>query len=49
MIISHVIVAEFDIDKGNTLSFQHPKDSPLTSDTPLADLMLPDGAHAVYY
>ncbi|PWN44410.1 spindle pole body interacting protein [Ceraceosorus guamensis] len=40
-----VLLAEFNIDKGSTLSYQYP--APLEHDDHmLAELMLPDGAHA---
>lgn len=39
------LVAEFDIDKGSTLSYQYPE--PVNHDEHmLAELMLPDGVHA---
>jgi len=42
---SFCLVAEFDIDKGSTLSFQYP--APIGHDEHmLAELMLPDGVHA---
>lgn len=42
---SFCLVAEFDIDKGSTLSFQYP--APIGHDDYLlAELMLPDGVHA---
>ncbi|RKO93362.1 docking domain of Afi1 for Arf3 in vesicle trafficking-domain-containing protein [Blyttiomyces helicus] len=40
----HILVAEFDIDKGSSLTHQYP--CPTGTDTHiLAELMLPDGAH----
>jgi hypothetical protein len=42
---SFCLVAEFDIDKGSTLSYQYP--APIGHDNyMLAELMLPDGVHA---
>ncbi|UZJ57230.1 hypothetical protein CBS101457_006550 [Exobasidium rhododendri] len=42
---SFCLVAEFDIDKGSTLSYQYP--APINHDEHmLAELMLPDGVHA---
>jgi hypothetical protein len=42
---SFCLVAEFDIDKGSTLSYQYP--APIGHDSHmLAELMLPDGVHA---
>ncbi|KDN37377.1 spindle pole body interacting protein [Tilletiaria anomala UBC 951] len=42
---SFCLLAEFDIDKGSTLAYQYPE--PTGHDTHvLAELMLPDGAHA---
>ena len=42
---SFCLVAEFDIDKGSTLSYQYP--APIGQDDHvLAELMLPDGVHA---
>ncbi|CAO1621158.1 unnamed protein product [Sympodiomycopsis kandeliae] len=45
---SFVLLAEFDIDKGSTLSHVYPSKSLVAShdDHALAELMLPDGAHA---
>ncbi|KAJ3053403.1 hypothetical protein HK097_004379, partial [Rhizophlyctis rosea] len=42
--VSHILVAEFDIDKGSSLSYQYPNDTG-TDPAVLAELMLPDGAH----
>ncbi|KNC97600.1 uncharacterized protein SPPG_07069 [Spizellomyces punctatus DAOM BR117] len=42
--VDHVLVAEFDIDKGSSLSYQYPLETG-TDVHMLADLMLPDGAH----
>mmetsp|Transcript_24426 Transcript_24426/g.34241 ORF Transcript_24426/g.34241 Transcript_24426/m.34241 type:complete len:672 (+) Transcript_24426:134-2149(+) len=42
--VEYVLVAEFDIDKGSTITFQYPEAT--GEDTQLlAELMLPDGAH----
>jgi len=42
--VDYVLVAEFDIEKGSTVSFQYP--APTGTETNiLAELMLPDGAH----
>eukprot|EP01117_Protostelium_nocturnum_P005316 TRINITY_DN1935_c0_g1_i3.p1 TRINITY_DN1935_c0_g1~~TRINITY_DN1935_c0_g1_i3.p1 ORF type:complete len:590 (+),score=185.84 TRINITY_DN1935_c0_g1_i3:58-1827(+) len=42
--VSYILIAEFDIDKGSTITFQYPE--PTGEDTQLlAELMLPDGAH----
>ena len=42
--VSYILVAEFDIDKGNTITFQYPKDTEEDKQL-LAELMLPDGVH----
>ncbi|KAJ3123034.1 hypothetical protein HK098_002254 [Nowakowskiella sp. JEL0407] len=42
--VSLIFVAEFDIDKGSSLSFQYPRVSNHDPNL-LAELMLPDGAH----
>ncbi|PRP84707.1 methionyl-tRNA synthetase [Planoprotostelium fungivorum] len=43
-IVSYILVAEFDIDKGSTITFQYPEAT--GEDTQLlAELMLPDGVH----
>jgi hypothetical protein len=42
--VDYILLAEFDIDKGSSLSIQYP--APTQEDTQtLAELMLPDGAH----
>ncbi|KAJ1650735.1 hypothetical protein IWQ61_008536 [Dispira simplex] len=40
----YILLAEFDIDKGASLTHQYPKPVP-TDEHMLAELMLPDGAH----
>ncbi|ORX87658.1 spindle pole body interacting protein [Anaeromyces robustus] len=42
--IKHILVAEFDIDKGSQLSHQYPEKTGI-EEHKLAELMLPDGAH----
>ncbi|KAJ3034133.1 hypothetical protein HDV00_005418 [Rhizophlyctis rosea] len=42
--IAHILVAEFDIDKGSSLTYQYPEETG-TDPHMLAELMLPDGAH----
>jgi len=42
--ISHILVAEFDIDKGSQLAHQYPEKTEI-EEHKLAELMLPDGAH----
>ncbi|KAJ3410535.1 hypothetical protein HDV05_003665 [Chytridiales sp. JEL 0842] len=42
--VDHVLVAEFDIDKGSVLRHQYPHPTG-TPEQVLAELMLPDGAH----
>ncbi|KAI9103120.1 stabilization of polarity axis-domain-containing protein [Phlyctochytrium arcticum] len=42
--VDHVLVAEFDIDKGSSITYQYPEDTG-TDVHMLADLMIPDGAH----
>ncbi|KAI8851201.1 docking domain of Afi1 for Arf3 in vesicle trafficking-domain-containing protein [Chytridium lagenaria] len=42
--VDHILVAEFDIDRGAQLTFQYPYDTG-TDPHVLAELMLPDGAH----
>lgn len=42
--IEHILLAEFDIDKGSTLKHQIPGPIPNYADDFLADRMLPDGA-----
>src|SRR5690606_25541714 len=43
-VVDYLLVAEFDIEKGSTISFQYPHNAP--EDTQLlAELMLPDGVH----
>jgi len=42
--INHILVAEFDIDKGSQLTHQYPEKTGI-EETKLAELMLPDGAH----
>ncbi|KCV73453.1 hypothetical protein H696_00987 [Fonticula alba] len=43
-LISYVLLAEFDIDKGSVLSSQYPSETGVDVQL-LAELMLPDGAH----
>jgi hypothetical protein len=43
--VQHVLLAEFDIDEGSILRYQHPSPTGLDEHL-LAELMLPDGAHA---
>ncbi|KAJ1924270.1 hypothetical protein IWQ60_005309 [Tieghemiomyces parasiticus] len=40
----YILLAEFDVDKGASLTHQHPRPVP-TDEHYLAELMLPDGAH----
>ncbi|OUM56981.1 hypothetical protein PIROE2DRAFT_49092 [Piromyces sp. E2] len=42
--INHILVAEFDIDKGSQLTHQFPEKTGI-EEHKLAELMLPDGAH----
>ncbi|KAJ3049581.1 hypothetical protein HK102_012465, partial [Quaeritorhiza haematococci] len=42
--VDHILVAEFDIDKGSSLTYQYPKETGTDAHI-LAELMLPDGAH----
>lgn len=42
--INHILVAEFDIDKGSQLAHQYPEKTEI-EEHKLAELMLPDGAH----
>ncbi|CAG8793180.1 17211_t:CDS:2, partial [Acaulospora morrowiae] len=42
--VTHILLAEFDIDKGSSLTHQYP-DATGTDEHLLAELMLPDGAH----
>ncbi|ORY20817.1 spindle pole body interacting protein [Neocallimastix californiae] len=42
--INHILVAEFDIDKGSQLTHQYPEKTGI-EEHKLAELMLPDGAH----
>ncbi|KAL6072728.1 Docking domain of Afi1 for Arf3 in vesicle trafficking-domain-containing protein [Balamuthia mandrillaris] len=42
--VSHILLAEFDIDKGSTLRYQVPQPVPFSTPDALADKMLPDGA-----
>ncbi|KAJ3217026.1 hypothetical protein HK099_005619 [Clydaea vesicula] len=43
-LVSHIFIAEFDIDKGSNLTYQYPTQTNYDP-AQLADLMLPDGAH----
>ncbi|KAJ3185771.1 hypothetical protein HDU85_001131 [Gaertneriomyces sp. JEL0708] len=42
--VDYILVAEFDIDKGSSLTYQYPSETG-TDAHMLAELMLPDGAH----
>ncbi|CAG8726608.1 3141_t:CDS:10 [Cetraspora pellucida] len=42
--VTHILLAEFDIDKGSSLAHQYPEPTG-TDEHLLAELMLPDGAH----
>ncbi|CAG8460492.1 2611_t:CDS:10, partial [Funneliformis caledonium] len=42
--VTHILLAEFDIDKGSSLAHQYPEATG-TDEHLLAELMLPDGAH----
>ncbi|CAG8519140.1 3841_t:CDS:10 [Paraglomus occultum] len=42
--VTHILLAEFDIDKGASLTYQYPEETG-TDEHLLAELMLPDGAH----
>lgn len=42
--IEYVLAAEFDIDKGSSLSFQYPRPCGINQNE-LAELMLPEGSH----
>ena len=46
LLLSHVVLAEFDIDKGSTVRLQYPSDVPHVSPDWLAEHMIPEGAHA---
>ncbi|ORX54605.1 spindle pole body interacting protein [Hesseltinella vesiculosa] len=42
--VQYILLAEFDIDKGASLTYQYPKETG-TDEHVLSELMLPDGAH----
>ncbi|KAI8338870.1 docking domain of Afi1 for Arf3 in vesicle trafficking-domain-containing protein [Chlamydoabsidia padenii] len=42
--VQYILLAEFDIDKGASLTYQYPKETG-TDEHILSELMLPDGAH----
>ena len=43
--ISHIVVAEFDIDSGSTVRHQYPSKIPNCKEDWLAENMLPEGVH----
>ncbi|CAG8467565.1 10950_t:CDS:2 [Gigaspora rosea] len=43
--VTHILLAEFDIDKDSSLTHQYPEPTVQMSSNLLAELMLPDGAH----
>lgn len=45
--VSHLLVAEFDIDKGSVLRHTYPRELGMASSA-LAEAMLPEGAHLRY-
>ena len=44
-LISYIVLAEFDIDKGSTVRNQYPSPVPWVSADWLAEHMIPEGAH----
>ncbi len=44
MLIEHILLAEFDIDKGASLEHEYPVPTGVDAHS-LSELMLPDGAH----